>query len=314
MPRLPRSRVSATVPVAYFAHSRADLVVRTLAALRENGVTLIYAFADGARSPEGQKDVDDVRRILRSVDWADLHLVERPVNVGIDAGIVAGISETLGAHQEVVVCEDDIEMSPGTYEYFVAALERYRDEPRVMCISGWTHPRVTPAGARAAPHFTGRFPCWGWATWRRAWAGFPGMSAVELRDRCLAAGIDIGKYGEDVPAIFAGDAAKATWDYCFSLHMMLHGGLSLLPRHTLTAHIGYDARATHPQNDEGWEDHPESPPPPDQVRWPAVREEPDSAECWRRALNAPPRPSVVARIRRRLARLIATRAGREPRA
>jgi hypothetical protein len=306
--------VSVTVPVVYFAYRRADLVARSLAALRANGVTLIHAYSDGARDVGDEADVAEVRRTLRAVDWADLRLVERPVNLGINRSIIGGISDTLAAYGEIVVCEDDVELSRGAYGYFVAALERYRSEPRVMCIGGWTHERVTPNDARDAPHFTGRFPCWGWATWRRAWAGFPEMSAIQLRDRCIARGIDLAKYGDDVAAIVAGDAAKATWDYCFSLHMMLHDGLSLVPPRTMTAHIGYDARATHPQDDAGWEDHPVPPPAPDQVRWPDVRENPGSAVCWRRELNAPPPPSIVARVRRRLARLIGSGTRREPRA
>jgi hypothetical protein len=312
-----RPGVSATVPVVYFAYRRTDLVVRTLAALRANGVTLIHAFSDGARDSGDEADVAEVRRVLRSVDWADLRLVERPANLGIhgvEAGIVRGITETLALHEEVVVCEDDIELAPGAYEYFVAALERYRSEPRVMTISGWTHPRVTPDDAHDAPHFTGRFFCWGWATWRRAWLGFPDASAAQLRDRCAALGVDIGKYGNDVTALFADTAAKPTWDYCFSLHMMLHGGLTLVPSRTMAAHIGYDLRASHPQDSTGWEDDPAPPPPTATIRWPEVREHPASAALLRRSLDVPPRPSLVGRIRRRLARLIGARPDAESRA
>jgi hypothetical protein len=298
--------VNATVPVAYFAYRRADLVTRTLAALRANGVMQIHAFSDGARGADDEADVAEVRRILRLVDWADLRLVERPVNVGIEQGLINGISETLAAHEEIVVCEDDVEMVPGTYRYLVAALERYRNEPRAMSISAWTHPRLTPPDAHAAPHFTGRFVCWGWATWRRAWTGFPELSGAELRDRCVARGIDLARYGGDVPAAFVGDAPKTSWDYCFGLHMMLHDGLCLLPPRSMTAHIGYDGRATHEQNHVGWEDHPEPPPPPDQIHWPPVRENLNSAEYWRRAQD-PPRPSLAGRIRRRLARLLGAR-------
>lgn len=310
--------MSATVPVVYFAYRRADLVARTLAALRANGVTLIHAFSDGARGGGDESDVAEVRRVLRSVDWADLRLVERPVNLGIegvDSAIVRGITEALQLYEEIVVCEEDIELAPGAYEYFVAALERYRDEPRVMTISGWTHPRLTPDDAHDAPHFTGRFLCWGWATWRRAWSGFPDASAATLRAACVARGIDMGKYGNDVTAIFSDRTARVTWDYCFSLHLLLHDGLTLAPPRTMAAHIGYDHRgASHPQDSTGWEDYPVPPSPPATIRWPEVREHPLSAGLYRRWLDVPPRLSLVGRIRRRLARLIGARADAETRA
>ena len=300
------------VPVALFAFRRADLLARTLASLRANGVPLIYAFSDGARNSAEEADVAEVRRILRAVDWAEMHLVERPENLGLTPSVIGGVSEVLASHEELVVCEDDIEFAPGTYAYLKAALERYRNEPRVMSISGWTHPRMTPADAQDAPHFTGRFLSWGWATWRRAWAGFPGLSAAELRDRCATRGIDIAKHGRDVADWFAKGVEHVGYDYMFYLHMMLHDGLTLLPPHAMTVHHGNDVRASHPQDRTEWKDRAESPPPLGEIRWPEVRENAGSAECWRRAMEPPPPPSLVKRIRRRLARIVRERLGRGP--
>ncbi len=296
--------MSDTVPVAVFAFRRAGLLARTLAALRANGVTLIYAFADGARNAAEEPDVAAVREMLRAVDWAELRLVERPVNIGLSANIIGGISDVLAKHERIVVCEDDIEFAPGTYAYMLAALDRYADDARVMCVSGWTHPRMTPADARDAPHFTGRFSCWGWSTWRRAWTGFPELSAIQLRELCAARGIDIAKYGADVAGAFVGGAEHATWDYRFNLHMLLHDGLTLLPPRTMTAHIGYGADASNNTDGTGWEDHPEPPPPIGAIHWPEVRENPLSAECWRRAQDPEPRPPLLRRILRRLTRIV----------
>jgi hypothetical protein len=296
--------MSGTVPVALFAFRRADLLARTLAALRANGVRLIYAFSDGARTESDEPGVVEVRRILHAVDWAELHLVQRPENIGLYASIVGGVSQVLSTHEQVVVCEEDIEFAPGAFAYMCEALERYRDEPRVMSIGGWTHPRMTPADAQDAPHFTGRFTEWGWATWRRAWAGFPEMTRDGLRTRCAARGLDLGQYGWDIADWFEEGAERDSWDYNFNLHMMLHDGLALLPPRAMTLHIGYDERSSHRQDRSVWNDRAESPPPPGQVRWPEVRENPASAELWRRATTPPPRPSFAKRVRRRLARMV----------
>jgi hypothetical protein len=300
--------MSAKVPVALFAFRRADLLARTLAGLRANRVPLIHAYSDGARDAADAGDVAAVRRMLRSVDWADVRVVERPANLGLNRSLAKGIAETLAVHGEIIVCEDDIEMAPGSYDYLLAALDRYGNEPRVMCVNSWTHARVTPADAHDAPHFTGRSGGWGWATWRRAWDGFAALSTAELRERCAARGIDISKYGNDVADWVTQDAKEVPWDMAFGLYMMLHDGLTLMPPRTMTAHIGYgDVRASHVMDGAGWEDHPEPPPPLDTIRWPPVRENPGAAELWRRAMNAPPRPSLMRRIRRRLAALLIPR-------
>ena len=70
----------------------------------------------------------------------------------------------------------------------------------------------------------------------------------------------------------------------------------------MTAHIGYGDRASNATDGTGWEDHP-VPPQPGSFEWPPVRENPLSAECWRRAQDPPPRPSLVRRIARRVARI-----------
>lgn len=293
--------MSRIVPVALFSYRRADLLERTIAALRVNGVRLIYAFSDGPRNEADEPGVADVRRALRELDWAELHVVERPVNVGLNVSLITGISRVLADHEDVVVCEEDIEFAPGAYAYMCDGLERYRAEARVMSIGGWTHPRMTPSDASDAPHFSGRFTEWGWATWRRAWTGFEGQSSQQLRDRCTARGIDISKYGRDVADWFGVGAERVGWEYCFMMHSWLNDGLHLLPPRAMTEHTGYDDRSSHRQDRTDWNDRAESPPP--RVQWPEVRENPASPELWRRAIEPPPRPSLVKRAVRRLARI-----------
>lgn len=295
--------MNEAIPVVVFAFRRADLLSRTLAALRANDVPVIYAFSDGPRNAADVADVAEVRRAFHAIDWAETHIVERPKNLGINAAIITGISETMAIRDEIVICEEDIVFMPGTYAYMCAALARYRNEARVMSVGGWTHPRMTPADAQDAPYFTGRFTEWGWATWRRAWDGFQGTSGAELRDRCIARGIDLGKYGRDIADWYAHGTSNESWDYDLNLHMLLRNGLTLLPSHAMTEHIGHDSRSVHQQDRTGWNDRAESPPSPSRIRWPEVRENPASAECWRRAMALPPRPSIVKRVVRRFAKM-----------
>jgi hypothetical protein len=297
-------RMTDVVPVALFAFRRADLLARALAGLRANAVPLIYAFSDGARSESDAAGVADVRRLLGSVDWAEVRIVERAVNLGLDVSLLTGITAALGGHDEVVICEDDIVMVEGAYAYLRAALEHYRNEPRVMCVNGWTHARVTPPDARDAPHFTGRFGGWGWATWRRAWAGFPETPAARLYADCTARGIDLTRNGRDILDWVTRDPNAVPWDVAFSLHMMLHDGLTLSPARSMTAHIGRDNRASHMPDLTGWDDRPEPPPPLDTIQWPAVGENPAAAALWRHAVDFTPKPSLLRRVRRRLARLL----------
>lgn len=292
--------MSAAVPVVLFAYRRADLLARTLDSLRANGVPRVYAYSDGPRDAGVEADVAAVRALLRRVDWTEIAIVERPRNVGVAASELGGISEVLAGHEEVIAVEEDLEFGPGTYEFLVAALAHYRDDPRVMGVTAWNHPRVTPPDVTTEPYFCGRMSGLMWGTWRRAWTGVAAHTAAEFAARCAEAGIDVTRYGDDLRDSVVHEEAYGMWDLRFNLHMLAERGLFLWPARSMVAHTGYEPRATNSPNAAGWEDAPVPAPAVSRIRWPEVREHPGSAALWRRAVNAPPRPSLLARARRRM--------------
>src|SRR5664279_387116 len=111
------------IPVALFASNRPEHLRRTLGCLHRNEVPLVYAFSDGPRNATVAPAVEEVRGILRSVDWCELVLCERSENLGLGRSIRAGVASVLDKHPAVIVSEDDLICVPGTYEYLGAALE-----------------------------------------------------------------------------------------------------------------------------------------------------------------------------------------------
>lgn len=295
--------MSAIVPVVLFAYRRPDLLERTLASLRANEVPLVYAYSDGARDASVAAEVAQVRQLLHRVDWTRLELVEQPVNVGVAGSELGGISRVLADHEEVVVVEEDLEFGPGTYAFLCAALERYRDNPRAMGVTAYNHPRVTPADVVSEPYFCGRMSGLMWGTWRRAWSGVTDHTAAELCELCRTRGIDVTRYGDDLLESAVDEHKYGMWDMRVNLHMLAQRGLFMWPARSMVAHTGYEPRATNSPNAAGWEDSPSPAPSIEHIAWPEVREHPVSAELWRRAVNAPPPPSLLTRVRRRLARL-----------
>lgn len=298
--------MSAVVPVAFFTYRRPDLVAKSLASLRANNVPLIYAFSDGAARPEYAADVAAVRALLHAVDWTRIEIVEQTRNVGVSANIFVGITAVLERHDSVFVVEEDLEFVPGTYPYICAALERYRTDAQVFGVAAWNHPRVTPENV-TAPYFSGRSTSLLWGTWKRAWDGVLDHDCASLVRICADFGIDPAKYGDDNVNAAIHEHTHGMWDHRFNLHMLAAGGLFLWPARSMGAHLGYDPRATNSPNGVGWEDAPSPAPDSASVPWPDVVEHPGAAEPWRRAVNAPPRPSFVARAVRKLRRLLGGR-------
>jgi len=285
------------VPVALFAYARPRHLIRTLECLRGNRVPRIYAFSDGPKTPEQRANVDEVRRLLRAVDWCEMSIVERQENLGLGESIRAGVADVLSRHEAVLVFEDDLICVDGTYAYLTAALEHYGNDTRVMSVTGWTHPRITPGDVEDQPFFDGRAECLVWGTWRRAWEGME-QDALTLMRRCQQKGVDPYSYGSDLVQMAQTERERNIWAVRFLYLHLLNGGLCLRPPHSLVEHIGFDADATNAVADNGWANPPLRPCPPPPVMWPDAVEHPQAQSLAALAFGGRPEaPSLRLRLR-----------------
>ena len=277
--------MSDITPVALFAHARPDLLARTLEGLRANAVPLIYAFSDGSRNETESAHVAAVRNVLRNITWAEVVHVERSENFGLYRSVLAGVTYVFERHEAAIICEDDLLVAPGAYRYLTAALDHYRDDPRVFSVSGWTHARVTPAGVGDQPFFSHRVNTLFWGAYAQAWQGMDHGSASERLARYAASGADPGSYGADLPLYAAAEDTINHWDVRFIVDHLARGGLSLCPPWTMVEHMGYDPRATNARADPTWDAPIARAAPPIPSVWPTAEEHPEIAILWRRAVE-----------------------------
>jgi hypothetical protein len=307
-PDASKTASGAVVPVVLCAYARADLLKRTLDALRLNKVPLIYAFSDGPKTPAAAPAVEEVRALLRAIDWCEVRLTERPTNLGLGRSILSSVTEVLERHESVIVMEDDLLLAPGGYDYLCAALRRYKDDPRVMSVTGWTHASVTPPGVVDAPYFDGRTECWCWGTWARAWKGMD-RDAVSLMADCRARGIDVYSYGADLVEMAGRELAANIWAVRFIYLHIVQGGLCFRPPRTMVEHIGFDERASNASAVNQWAAPSPGPCPPLPAQWPEPAVDPSLPGLWRAATGERPRPfdPAVRMVKRLVRRLLPQR-------
>lgn len=276
------------VPVVLFVYKRLDVLKKTLECLRENAVPKLIIYSDGAKSEHDVPAIQCVRDYLSKIDWCEVQRYDRDRNYGLGKNILSGVTEVLKSYESVLVWEDDLICVPGTYAYLCAALEHYRNEPRVMSVTGWTNRHVTPANINDKPYFDGRAESLVWGTWRRAWLGMTDETALEKMAKIKEQGGDIAKYGGDLPAMAKRELASNIWAVRFLYHHILNQGLCLRPPWSMVEHIGFDARATNAESKNVWFVNGElSPCPLMPSDWPEPIENSECSRLWQRMCPCP---------------------------
>jgi hypothetical protein len=241
----------ARSPVALFLYKRPETSASVLEAVREARPDRLLVVANAPRADvAGEEELcEQTRALIDTVDWdceiatnfADAHLSQTE-------RIESGLDWVFEQSEEAIILEDDCVPHPSFFGFCDELLERYRDEERVMSISGDNFQFDRPASEDS--YYFSRYPLiWGWATWRRAWRRYdPALTAwPELRDS--------GWLGEHFEA--NGDIAywshmfevthrdRDAWDRAWLFAGWLSGGLHAIPNVNLVSNVGFRDDATH---------------------------------------------------------------------
>jgi hypothetical protein len=212
----------------------------------------LSVFCDAPKRPEHAASVDAVRRYVDGIDgFASVSVTHRDTNLGLARSIIKGVGSVLVDEERVIVLEDDLVLSPHFLRYMNDGLACYADDDRVASIHGYCYPTGEPL---PETFFLRGADCWGWATWRRAWAHFRADGTAllsELRSRGLTRTFDMdGRYPyvKMLQDQIAG--RNDSWAVRWHASIFLRGGLTLYPGTSLVHNIGNDASGTHGAADD----------------------------------------------------------------
>jgi hypothetical protein len=239
------TRPPLTTPVALAIFNRLDTTERVFAAIREARPTQLLVIADGPRAdrPGEAEACRATRAIVERVDWkCEVATNFSDVNLGCGPRVVSGLDWVFSQVEEAIILEDDCVPAPSFFPFCQTLLERYRDDPRVMAISGDNF----NGGQRRSPYsyYFSKYPyVWGWATWRRAWRhfdhGIPRWPEFRRSAKFAASCQDHGErryWARRFDQVYGG--SRDIWDYHWVHAMWLAGGLNVVPETNLVTNIG----------------------------------------------------------------------------
>jgi len=237
-------------PIVLFVYNRPWHTRQTIEALQQNELASeseLFIYSDAPKAEQDQEKVQEVRDYIHSINgFKKITIIEREENWGLANSIIDGVTAIVNQYGRIIVLEDDIVTSPYFLRYMNDALNYYKEQDKVMHISGWNYP-INTTGLPKTVFLRGT-SCWGWATWSKAWQFFE-KNPQELSDTFTKE--DRYKLDYDGTAGMwsqvAGNLSGKlnTWAIFWYTSVFKMNGVCLHPATSLVENIGHDGSGEH---------------------------------------------------------------------
>lgn len=245
------------VPVALVFFNRPELLRQVYNRVREQRPQQLFLIQDGVRDhrPDDLLRVEQCQDIVEQVDWeCEIQRNYAHSNLGCGARVSTGISWVFEHVDRAIILEDDCVPDPSFFPYCRDMLERYKNDQRIMMVSGMNHlGEYSPDGS--SYFFSKGCSIWGWATWKRAWGHFDlelnlwkspatrqlvyeeiGVQHMQ-RNRAIAWDKTVKQLKEN--------RKLSWWGPQWQFAIFANSGLGIVPKHNLITNIGVNVDATH---------------------------------------------------------------------
>lgn len=243
-------------PIVLFVYNRPSHTLNTLQALKKNHLadkSTLYIYADGPKindSGENLEKIREVDRIIRSQQWCgQVEISSSTVNKGLANSITKGVNEIVNKHDAVIVLEDDLVTDKNFLQFMNAGLNKYRDDERVMQISGFSF-FGSNMHSNGESYFLPITTTWGWATWKNSWSRInldcPNYKSIE-NDKDIRNSFNLdGAYPYSKMLIKQMESNEiSSWGIRFYWEVFTRKGLVLFPPISLITNIGWDGSGRH---------------------------------------------------------------------
>jgi hypothetical protein len=250
------------VNIAFIIFNRPDTTEAVFNAIRRAKPDRLFVISDAPRKDDARY-IDScaaVRKIVDVVDWdCQVHRNYADEHMGLQKRIPSGLSWVFEQVSECIILEDDCLPHPGFFRYCSELLDRYRDDERVMAISGENF--AAAQGLKRGKHsyyFSKYFHCWGWASWARAWCHFDQSLStwpIFKHSGALECWCPDPTERRFWTELFDREyqTELRSWDYMYFYACWTQSGLTILPNVNLISNIGFDPRATYSKDAYSWQ-------------------------------------------------------------
>lgn len=240
------------IPILFIIFRRKDVALRSFERIKSIKPSKLYIACDGPRNNvEGEKKLVEATReaILNQVDWdCKVKTLFQKENLGCSLGVYTAINWLFENEEHGIILEDDCVVQCSFFPFVKELLEKYKDDERIGMIAG-TNQIAKKCKMTSSYCFSKYAACWGWATWKRAWANMD-LNMLFLKkhknDVLSSRGYhakENRRWNYQLKMIKHNYVSAWDWQWYFSLASQ--NQLCIFPKVNLVSNIGNDKEATH---------------------------------------------------------------------
>lgn len=244
-------KVKSAVAIVIF--NRYEITKKLFEKIKEVQPQELYIIADGPREnrPEDKEKCEKTRKIFESIDWTcNVYKNFADTNMGCSKRPYTGFDWVFNNVEEAIILEDDCIPDITFFKYCDELLERYRNDNRIMLITGNNQLNNWKRGEYSY-HFSKFGGIGAWASWRRAWQHFDiEISKWEKDEIKQLLKNKLGKYEfitrkKAYDKLYNNSNHTTAWDYQWGFARLIQSGLAIAPSCNLICNIGIGGEATH---------------------------------------------------------------------
>lgn len=246
-------------PILFIIFNRPDTTERVFEVIKKIKPKRLYIAADGPRSDrQGEAELCiKTRHIATAIDWpCEVKTRFLDKNIGCRNAVPEAISWFFSHEEKGIILEDDCLADPSFFYFCENLLDKYCNDQEIMMISGDNfQANEFKLKDDSSYYFSKYANIWGWASWRRAWKNFSN-NFKELDDKIMKQQIKKSfsewkerRYWYGFYKKLKNGRRLGSWDANWSLSLIYHGGISLVPNINMIQNIGFGSGATHSTGD-----------------------------------------------------------------
>jgi hypothetical protein len=238
-------------PIGISVYTRINHFKQCIEALQKNILAEksgLFVYSDAASKKEDEDLVKEVREFAHSIKvFKKLNVIEREKNYGGTRNAFFAFKEITEKFKKSIFLEDEIVTASGFLTFMNEALEFYKDDDRILSITGYSPPLNLPNEYDNDIFILPRYNGWGTGVWKSLMSEplnkIDKKEFIKIKNKKKV--FTVG--GEDVLSMIEAEINEElnAGDVRVMYYQALNDKYTLYPKKSLTQNIGHDGSGVH---------------------------------------------------------------------